>query len=168
MGVKRSDLDNIRQNQARSSNSFKFEPFDAQYSEFGCPFRDKFIDVKNNNMHLRWYKKNNPSTKLLNFNSSPQFSWKKINYFGHCRRILDSCTTSEGLNLDILNTVYNEILKQNGYANYFIRAQKSRLQQMIEGVQSDCKNKLSHQNKLLIKIPFQHQTIFNELEKTFI
>ena len=40
---------------------------------------------------------------------------------------------------------------------------KSRLQQMIEGVQSDRKNKPPHQNKLSIKIPFHYHTILNKL-----
>ena len=48
MVVKRSDLHKIRQQ--LSSQEFKFniefETFDAQYSEFGCPYLDKFIDVK--------------------------------------------------------------------------------------------------------------------------
>ena len=48
MVVKKSDIDKIRQQ--LSSQEFKFniefETFDAQYSEFGCPYLDKFIDVK--------------------------------------------------------------------------------------------------------------------------
>ena len=124
MVVKRSDLDKIRQQ--LSSQEFKFnfefETFDAQYSEFGCPFLDKFIYVQNNNIQLRWYKKLNSSTNVLNFNSSSPLSRNKSIILGGYRRILDSCTTSEGLNLDIMK--YNEILKQNRYPNYFMSVQK--------------------------------------------
>ena len=144
MVVKRSDSDKIRLqlSSLEFKSNFKFESIDAQYSEFGCSFLDKFVYFRNNNIHLRWYKKNNSSRNLLNFNSSSPLRWKKSIILG------GYCTTSDGLNLDILK--YNEILKQNGYPNYFINAQNSRLQEMIEGVRYDRKNKRPQQNKLSI------------------
>ena len=47
--------------------------------------------------------------------------------------IAELCSTSEGLSVDIL--MFNEILKQNGYPNYFNNDQKVYLKKMIEGVQ---------------------------------
>ena len=163
MIVKRSELDDLisKMNSYEFTFNFEHDEFDTYYNEFGHKFLDKFIFVKNKRLCLRWYRKNNSPETTLNFNSASPISWKKSVVLNGYRRIIDSNTEKDGLELDIQR--FHKILIKNSYPKQFIQSFNQKLQKLKETDYFQPPKTLREGIKVMLKIPFHNQSVFDKL-----
>ena len=142
--------------------NFQFDRYNKFYNEFGQSYLDKFVYIKHKKICLRWYRKEDAPEVFLNFRSAAPVAWKKSTVIGGYRRIIDSCTSEEGLDVDINR--FQEMLRKNGYTKQFINSLNNILQTMMNEQPKLNTEKIKPDGpKINLKIPFHHQIIHDKL-----